>query len=469
MNLATDVQPAPPGELAPSRSAGRHHVVIVGGGFGGLEAANGLAGAPVDITVIDQRNHHIFQPLLYQVATASLAPSEIAWPIRFLMRGRPEVTTLLATVTGVDVGTRRVLLDGRDDLHYDTLVLATGARHAYFGHEGWEAFAPGLKTIEDATTVRGRILLAFERAERENDRRQRAALLTFVIVGAGPTGVELAGTIAELARDTLSPDFRHIDTQRARVVLIEAGPRVLAGYPEDLSQYAHRSLEGLGVEVELGHAVTKCTPDGVVYGAKCLASKTIIWAAGVQASPAAAWVGAPADRAGRLLVLQDLTVPDHPEIFAVGDTVMVTCPDGATVPGIAPAAKQAGRHVARTITERLRGETAPRPFHYRHAGSLAQIGKHRAVIDFGWCRLRGAIAWWIWGIAHIYFLIGVRARLSVAINWLWIHMRNQRSARLITQGRMQLDRGRSQDDQGTASDGGQFGFGRSRNVEGDRS
>jgi NADH:ubiquinone reductase (H+-translocating) len=451
MILATDDQPAQRGDPAPFRPAGRHHVVIVGGGFGGLETANGLAGAPVEITLVDQRNHHIFQPLLYQVATASLAPSEIAWPIRSLMRGRPEVTTLLATVTGVDVGARRVLLDGRDDVAYDTLVLATGARHAYFGHEGWEEFAPGLKTIEDATTIRGRILIAFERAEREIDPGRRAALLTFVIVGAGPTGVELAGTIAELARDTLSPDFRHIDTQVARVILIEAGPRVLAGYPDRLSQYAHRSLESLGVEVELGHAVSDCTPSDVIYGDKRLETKTIIWAAGVQASPAASWVGAPADRAGRLLVLEDLAVPGHPEIFAVGDTVTVAGPDGAPVPGIAPAAKQAGRHVARTIRQRLRGDTVPRPFRYKHAGSLAQIGKHRAVIDFGWCRLRGALAWWIWGIAHIYFLIGVRARLSVAINWLWIHMRNQRSARLITQSRVHLDRGGSEDDQGAAA------------------
>jgi NADH dehydrogenase len=418
-----------------SRSASRPHVVIVGGGFGGLEAAKGLARTPVDITIVDQRNHHIFQPLLYQVATASLATSEIAWPIRAIMRGRPEVTTLLATVTGVDATDRRVLLDASDPLPYDTLVLATGARHAYFGHDAWEPFAPGLKTIEDATTIRRRILLAFELAERETDPERRAALLTFVIVGAGPTGVELAGTIAELARDTLPPDFRNIDTRMTRVVLVEAGPRVLAGYPDVLSAYAQRALGRLGVEVELGQAVSECTAGGVIYGDRRLASRTIIWAAGVQASPAASWVGAPADRTGRLLVLQDLTVPGHPEIFAIGDTVALHAPDGKLVPGIAPAAKQAGRHVARTIRERLRGNTMSRPFRYKHAGSLAQIGKRRAVIDFGWCRLRGAVAWWIWGIAHIYFLIGVRTRLSVALNWLWIHTRNQRSARLITQGR----------------------------------
>lgn len=413
--------------------ADKIRVVIVGGGFGGLAVAKGLAGAPVDITIVDQRNHHIFQPLLYQVATASLAPSEVAWPIRAIVRGRQQTTTLLATVTGVNVAKRHVLLDGREHLQYDTLVLSTGARHAYFGHDSWERFAPGLKAIEDATTIRRRILLAFELAEREKDPKRQSALLTFVIVGAGPTGVELAGTIAELARDALPSDFRNIDAQMTRVVLIEAGPRVLGGFPEDLSVYAQHSLEGIGVTVELGHAVTECTADGVVYGDLRLESKTIIWAAGVQASPAASWVAAPADRTGRLLVLQDLTVPGHPEIFAIGDTVALSTRDGKPVPGIAPAAKQAGRHVARTIRERLRGNTAPRPFYYRHAGSLAQIGKRRAVIDFGWCKLRGAIAWWLWGVAHIYFLIGVRSRLTVAVNWLWIYTLNQRSARLITQ------------------------------------
>jgi NADH dehydrogenase len=408
-------------------------VVIVGAGFGGLETTYRLAGAPVAITLLDRRNHHLFQPLLYQVATASLATSEIAWPIRYLLRGRPEVTTLFATVSGVDAAHKRVLLDDGDTLPYDTLVIATGARHAYFGHDEWEPFAPGLKTLEDATTLRRRILVAFERAERETDEARRAALMTFVIVGAGPTGVELAGTIAELARDTLPPDFRHVDTRRARVVLIEAGPRVLAGFPDDLSAYAQRSLERLGVEVVLGKAVTECSADGVMYGGECLQAKTLIWAAGVRASPAAEWLNAPADRAGRLQVLPDLTVPGHPDIFAVGDTVVIAGPDGQPVPGIAPAAKQQGRYVADTIKARLRGETLP-PFHYSHAGSLAQIGKRKAVIDFGRFKLRGALAWWIWGIAHIYFLIGLRHRLSVALSWLWIYARDQRAARLITQG-----------------------------------
>jgi NADH dehydrogenase len=419
--------------------AGSHRIVIVGAGFGGLEAAHRLAGAPVEITLIDRRNHHLFQPLLYQVATASLATSEIAWPIRYLLRGRREVTTLFATVSGVDPAGRRVLLEDGGALPYDTLVLATGARHAYFGHDEWEPFAPGLKTLEDATTLRRRILVAFERAEREADPQRRAALLTFVIIGAGPTGVELAGTIAELAQDTLPPDFRNIDTHKTRVVLIEAGPRVLAGFADELSAYAQRSLERIGVEVILGQPVTECSADSVVYGGNRLETRTIIWAAGVRASPAAEWLDAPADRAGRLQVLPDLTVPGHPDIFAVGDTVVIAGPDGNPVPGIAPAAKQQGRYVADCIKARLRG-TALGPFHYKHAGSLAQIGKRQAVIDFGRIKLRGTLAWWIWGIAHIYFLIGVRNRLAVAMSWLWNYARDQRSARLITQGSSKVGR-----------------------------
>lgn len=416
-----------------STPAGAHRVVIVGAGFGGLEAAFGLKGTPVSITVVDRRNHHLFQPLLYQVATASLATSEIAWPVRYLLRDRPEVTTLFATVSGVDAAAKRVLLDDGDTLPYDTLILATGARHAYFGHDEWEPYAPGLKTLEDATTLRRRILVAFERAERETDPKRRAALLTFVIIGAGPTGVELAGTIAELAQDTLPPDFRNIDTHKARVVLIEAGPRVLAGFADELSAYAQRALEHSGVEVVLGQPVTECTADCVIYGGNRLETKTIIWAAGVRASPAAEWLGVPADRAGRLQVQPDLTVPGHPDIFAVGDTIAIDGPDGKPVPGIAPAAKQEGRYVAGVIKARLRGETSA-PFRYQHAGSLAQIGKRKAVIDFGRIKLRGTLAWWIWGIAHIYFLIGLRNRLSVAISWLWVYVRDQRAARLITQG-----------------------------------
>jgi len=410
-----------------------HRVVIVGAGFGGLETTHRLAGAPVEITLVDRRNHHLFQPLLYQVATASLATSEIAWPIRYLLNNRPEVTTLFATVSGIDAAGHRVLLEDGGALPYDTLVLATGVRHAYFGHDEWEPFAPGLKTLEDATTLRRRILVAFERAERESDPKRREALLTFAIVGAGPTGVELAGTIAELAQFTLPKDFRNIDTRKARVVLIEAGPRVLAGFADELSAYAQASLAKIGVEVVLGQAVTDCNGEGVVYGGKTLEAKTIIWAAGVRASPAAEWLGAPADRAGRLQVQPDLTVPGHPEIFAIGDTVTIAAWNGEPVPGIAPAAKQEGRYVAETIKARLAGRKLG-PFHYKHAGSLAQIGRRLAVIDFGSIKLRGAIAWWIWGIAHIYFLIGLRHRLSVALSWLWIYLRDQRPARLITQG-----------------------------------
>ena len=417
----------------PSRPGTAHRVVIVGAGFGGLECAYRLKGAPVSITVIDRRNHHLFQPLLYQVATASLATSEIAWPIRYLLRDRSEVTTLFANVNGVDAQNKRVVLEDGDSVPYDTLVLATGVRHAYFGHDEWEPFAPGLKTLEDATTLRRRILVAFERAEKEQDPERRAALLTFVIVGAGPTGVELAGTIAELAKDTLAPDFRNIDTNKTRVVLIEAGPRVLAGFADDLSAYAQASLEKIGVEVMLNHAVTECSADGVVYDGKRLQARTLIWAAGVRASRAAEWLGAPADHASRLQVLPDLTVPGHPDIFAIGDTVTIAGPDGKPVPGIAPAAKQQGRYVAASIKARLRGETTA-PFRYHHSGSLAQIGKRQAVIDFGTIKLRGTIAWWIWGIAHIYFLIGLRNRLSVAISWLWNYIRDQRAARLITQG-----------------------------------
>jgi NADH dehydrogenase len=392
-----------------------------------------LAGVAVRITLVDQRNHHIFQPLLYQAATASLSASDIAWPLRAIVHARHEVTTVLGTVIGVDTERATLALEDGGSIAYDTLVLATGARHAYFGHDEWEPFAPGLKTIEDATDIRRRILLAFEHAELETDAARRAALLTFVIVGGGPTGVELAGTIAELARDTLPRDFRHIDTQKARVVLAEAGGRVLAGYAQDLSDYARRSLEKLGVEVRLGAAVTDCRADGVMIGGEFLPARTLIWAAGVRASPAALWLKQPADRAGRLKVNGDLTAPGHTHIFAVGDTVTVERADGSPVPGIAPAAKQGGAYVARVIEARVRQQPPPPPFRYQHQGDLAQIGKRKAVTDFGWIKLRGTLAWWLWGIAHIYFLIGVRSRLSVALSWLWAYTRDQRSARLITQ------------------------------------
>jgi NADH dehydrogenase len=411
-----------------------HHVVVVGAGFGGLAVAHGLAGADVKITIIDQRNHHLFQPLLYQVGTAVLATSEIAWPIRHLVRKRKEITTLLGEVAGVDTQRRIVLLEDGGSSDYDTLVLATGARHAYFGHDEWEPYAPGLKTLEDATSIRRRILLSLELAERETDSQRRAALLTFVIVGGGPTGVELAGAIVELTHQNLPQEFRHIDTRKARVVLIEAGPRILPSFTEKLSAYAHASLERQGVEIQLGSAVRECSEQGVIYGDQPLAAKVILWAAGVRASAAAAWVGLQADNAGRAKVGPDLTAPGHPEIFVIGDTATINAWHGKPVPGIAPAAKQQGLHVARTIRMRLNGDARPRTFRYKHSGNLATIGKRAAVIDFGTVKVRGWLAWWLWGLAHIYFLIGVRNRLAVALSWLWIYVTGSRSACLITQG-----------------------------------
>lgn len=411
-----------------------HHVAILGGGFGGLGVALGLAGSNVRITIVDRRNHHLFQPLLYQVGTATLATSEIAWPIRQLMRRRKEVTTLLGAVSAIDAARRSVLLEDGGTIEYDTLVVATGARHAYFGHDEWEPHAPGLKTLEDATSIRRRVLLAFEHAERETDPERRRAWLTFVIVGGGATGVELAGAIVELAHVTLPDEFRHIETRKARVVLIEAGPRILPTFTANLSAYAHAALERLGVEIQVGSPVSECSAEGVVYGGRSLAAKVILWAAGVRASPAALWLGAPSDSAGRVKVEADLSVPGQPNIFVVGDTATIDAWHGKPVPGIAPAAKQEGAHVAALIRRRLAGDSAPLPFRYKHAGNLATIGKRAAVIDFGWLTLRGYIAWWVWGLAHIYFLIGVRNRLAVALNWLWIYLTGTRGACLITQG-----------------------------------
>lgn len=417
-----------------AEQARKQRVVVVGAGFAGLELVKELKGADLDITLIDRRNHHLFQPLLYQVATTSLATSEIAWPIRHLLRQRKDVRTLLGTVSGVDPARKMVLLEDGDTIAYDTLVIATGARHAYFGHDEWEPYAPGLKTLEDATTIRRRLLLAFEKAERETDLERRKALLTFVIIGGGPTGVEIAGTIAELARDTLRGEFRNIDPTGARVVLIEAGERILPSFKPELSAYARRALEKLGVTVELGRPVTDCNAEGVTFGGAALPAATIIWAAGVAASPAAEWLGAEADRAGRIKVASDLTLAGNADIFIAGDTAHVEKADGSMVPGVAPAAKQQGRHVAATIKARLSGDAAPRPFVYRHDGDLATIGKRAAVTDLGWIKLTGWPAWWLWGLAHIYFLIGLRYRLSVALSWLWIYVSGQRSARLITQG-----------------------------------
>ena len=411
----------------------RPRIVVVGGGFGGLAAIKELKGVDADITLIDKRNHHLFQPLLYQVATTSLAPAEIAWPIRQLVHKRQEVTTLLGKVVDVDTKANIVRLDNGTEVPFDFLVLGTGAQHAYFGHDDWEPYAPGLKTLEDATAMRRRLLIAFEKAEIETDPEKRKALLTFVIIGGGATGVELAGAIIELARITLREDFRNIQPEEARVVLIEAGPRVLANFKPEMSAYAEKALRELGVEVELNQAVTAVHAEGVEYGGKALDASTVIWAAGVLASPAARWLGVEADRAGRVKVAPDLSVPGLPHVFAIGDTVTVTNGNGKPVPGIGDAAKQGGRHAAKVIKARLRGDTTAMPFHYHHLGDIATIGRSRALIDFGWLRLTGWVGWWTWGLAHIYFLIGMKNRIFIALNWLWIYLSGYRSARLITQ------------------------------------
>jgi len=416
-------------------AAGRPRIVIVGAGFGGLFAARELRQANADITLVDRQNYHLFQPLLYQVATAGLAPSDIAWPIRGILSRQKNVTVLLDEVRGVDAAARQVVTRTRR-LDYDYLVLATGARHAYFGHDDWEPHAPGLKSIDDAVAIRQRVLMAFERAEMAEDEAERRRLLNFVVVGAGPTGVELAGTLAELAHFTLAADFRRIDSRSARVILVEAGPRVLPAMPQSLSDYAVKALSRLGVELRLGQAVTDCGPRGVMLGDDALPSATILWAAGVSASPAGEWIGAETDGAGRVIVAGDLSVPAEPDIFVVGDTAAVKDADGAPVPGIAPAAKQQGRYVARVIRARIDGQPAPGAFRYRHAGNLATIGRKAAVVDLPMLRLSGRLAWWLWGIAHIYFLIGMRSPILVALNWLRQYITYGRGARLITgQGR----------------------------------
>ena len=408
-------------------------LVVIGAGFAGLQVVHGLKNADIDITLVDRRNHHLFQPLLYQVATTVLATSEIAWPIRHLFRDRAEVTTLLDEVVGIDRVHKTVRLRNSAELPYDILVLATGARHAYFGKDKWEAFAPGLKTLEDATTIRRRMLLAFEQAELEADPAKREALLTFAVIGAGPTGVEMAGMIAELAHHTLPREFRRIDTRQAKVLLVEAGARVLPSFSESLSDYVKTSLTKLGVTVRTGVPVTACDESGITIGEEPIACRTIVWAAGVQASPAAQWLGAESDRAGRVIVTKDLRLADDPSIFVIGDTASVKWGEDQSVPGIAPAAKQQGSFVAKCIRAMLKGEPLPEAFKYRHQGNLATIGRKVAVIEFGKFKLKGILAWWIWGLAHIYFLIGTRSRLAVAWSWLWIYLSGLQSARLITQ------------------------------------
>jgi NADH dehydrogenase len=406
-------------------------VVIVGGGFGGLSTARALSHVDARILLIDKQNHHLFQPLLYQVATAALSPADIAWPIRRILRRQLNAEVLMAEVTGVDAPKRRVLLGDREE-NYDFLVLATGATHSYFGHDEWAPHAPGLKQIVDATRIRRGILLAFERAEAVNDAARRQKFLTFVIVGGGPTGVEMAGTMSELARKALAADFRHIDLRTTRVILIEAGPRLLSSFPEALSEYALRALTQLGVEVRLGVAVTGCDADGVVTASERILAETVIWAAGVAASPVVRWLDVAADRAGRIPVDEDFSVPGHPGIYVIGDAALYRQGGGRPLPGVAPVAKQEGVYVGKVIAARIAGRAGPEAFRYRDAGQLATIGRRAAVVDFGRMRFTGRLAWWFWGIVHIYFLISVRSRLLVAIQWLWSYLTFDRGARLIT-------------------------------------
>jgi len=407
-------------------------VVIVGGGFGGLYAARALGRAPVELTVVDRANHHVFQPLLYQVATAGLSPSQIAYPIRGVLRRQRNTRVLLAEAVAVDAA-RRVVTLRDDELPYDWLILAPGARHSYFGHPEWEALAPGLKTLDDALRIRERILLAFERAERERDPERRRALLTFVVVGGGPTGVELAGAIGEIACKVMARDFRTVDTREARTLLVEAGPRLLPAFPAVLAERAERSLERLCVEVRTGAAVTRLEPGAVWLGADRIAAGTVLWAAGVAPSPLARSLGVPLDRAGRVVVGPDLTVPGRPEIFVVGDLAACTDAAGKPLPGLAPVAIQQGEYAARAIVRAVRGRPLP-PFHYHDKGTMATIGRNAAVVDLGRLRLSGYLAWLMWCFVHILWLIGFRNRFLVMIEWAWAYVRFERSARLIVRG-----------------------------------
>ncbi len=413
-----------------AEGARRPRVVIIGSGFGGLSAAKGLARAPVDVIVIDKQNYHLFQPLLYQVATAGLSPADIASPIRSILSRQANVTVILARVDAVDPARKIVHAEDRV-VAYDRLILATGSTDSYFSHDDWEEFAPGLKTIDDATLIRRRILLTFEKAEIEPDPRERERLLNLVIVGGGPTGVEMAGAIAELARKALSADFRLIDPRSTRVTLIEAGPRLLPAFHPDLSEAARRSLIRLNVEVRLGKPATNCDARGVDIDGERIEAGVIIWAAGVTASPAHSWLGLEGDRAGRVAVEPDLSVPGHPEIFVLGDTARCEGPNGRLLPGVAPVAKQQGAYVARLIRARLKGGDLP-GFRYRDYGSVATIGRKSAVFEMGPLRVTGFAAWIIWSVAHIYFLIGFRNRAIVALNWIWNYLTFQRGARLIT-------------------------------------
>ncbi|WP_415922026.1 NAD(P)/FAD-dependent oxidoreductase [Tateyamaria sp. SN6-1] len=410
----------------------RAKVVIIGAGFGGLTAAKALKRAPVDITILDRRNYHLFQPLLYQVATADLSPADVAWPIRSIFSRQKNVSVALTEVTDVDTENRQVIGES-GTFDYDYLIVASGAHHAYFGKPHWEKHAPGLKRIVDATDIRKRVLMAFERAELTDDPAEQQRQMTFVVVGGGPTGVEMAGAIAELAHHTLARDFRRINARDARIILVEAGDRLLNAFPPALSDKARVSLEKLGVDVRLNTMVEDIDAHGVRLADGILPSACVVWGAGVAVPDVGRWLGADTDRAGRIVVNPDLSVPDAPEVFVIGDAAKIPWKDGQDVPGIAPAAKQGGAYVARRITRALKGDTqAGKPFTYWHAGNLATIGRHAAVIDMGRIHLSGVIAWWIWGLAHIYFLIGVRQPIFVALSWFWSYLTYAKGARLIT-------------------------------------
>jgi NADH dehydrogenase len=409
-------------------------LVIIGGGFAGLWCTRALARAPVEITLVDRANHHLFQPLLYQVATAGLSAGDIAAPLRQILRGQRNASVRMGEVTAIDLPQREVALADGTRIGYDVLLVASGATHAYFGHDEWAPHAPGLKTLDDALEMRRRMLLAFERAETAASEAERDAWLTFAIVGGGPTGVELAGTLAEIARHTLKGEFRRIDPARARVQLIEAGPRVLASFPPELSERAAAQLRGLGVELLTGSPVQAIDVEGYVRGDARVAAKTVLWAAGVAASPLGRLLGAPLDRAGRVQVAPDLTVPGHPEVFVAGDLAALMQADGKPVPGVAPAAKQMGAFVARVILDRLAGRAASPPFAYQDYGNLATIGRMAAVVDLRGFKFSGLLAWWFWLAAHVFFLIGFRNRLIVLTNWAWAYWTYQRHARVVFGG-----------------------------------
>ena len=414
-------------------AAARPRVVIIGGGFAGLAAAKSLRGAEVDVTLLDRTNHHTFQPLLYQVATAVLAPSEIASPIRFLLRRQKNVTVLLADVDRIDAGARIVHADrGALALPYDYLILATGARHAYFGHPEWEPLAPGLKSLEDAREIRRRFLTAFEEAEKCDDPREQSEWLTMVIIGGGPTGVELAGMLPEVARHALPNEFRRIDTRRLRVLLLEGGARILPSFPPSLSEHARRDLVEMGVEVRTGAFVTRIERDAVYVGDERIACRTVFWAAGNAASPLARDLGAPLDVQGRVQVAPDLSVPARPEIFVAGDLAAVVRADGRAVPGVAPAANQEGARAAKNVLHRVRGEPT-KPFKYLDKGNLATIGRHKAIAEFGRLHVSGYLAWWLWLFVHILYLAGFRNRLIVAIEWGYAYFTFHRGSRVITE------------------------------------